>query len=35
MVHLFVGEKGLRDLHLYMMEMKSGYFDFIRDDRLV
>jgi hypothetical protein len=31
--HLFVGEEGLQDLHLYMLEMKNSYHEFMRDER--
>ena len=35
MDHLFVGEMGLKDLHLYMLEMKKLYQVFMCDDRYV
>jgi hypothetical protein len=33
--HLFVGEKGLKELRLYMLEMKNNYFEFMGDERLL
>jgi len=33
--HLFVGEVGLKDLHLYILEMKNAYSEFMNDDRYV
>ena len=33
--HLFVGEVGLKDLHLYVLEMKNAYSEFMNDDRYV
>lgn len=33
--HLFVGEVGLKDLHLYVLEMKNAYQEFMNDDRYV
>ena len=33
--HLFVGELGLKDLHLYILEMKNAYSEFMNDDRYV
>jgi len=33
--HLFVGEIGLKDLHLYILEMKNAYSEFMNDDRYV
>ena len=32
---LFVGEKGLKELRLYMLEMKNNYFEFMGDERLL
>lgn len=32
---MFVGEIGLKDLHLYMLEMKNAYSEFMNDDRYV
>ena len=31
--HLFVGDLGLKDLHLYILEMKNAYSEFMTDDR--
>ena len=33
--HLFVGEGGLKDLDLYMLEMKKLYADFMQDDKFL
>jgi hypothetical protein len=33
--HLFVGELGLKDLHLYILEMKNAYSEFLNDDRYI
>jgi hypothetical protein len=33
--HLFVGEQGLKDLDLYMLEMKNLYAEFMGDDRFL
>ena len=33
--HLFTGELGLKDLHLYILEMKNAYSEFMNDDRYV
>jgi len=33
--HLFVGELGLKDLHLYILEMKNAYSEFMNDERYV
>lgn len=33
--HLFVGELGLKDLHLYILEMKNAYSEFMNDLRYV
>ena len=33
--HLFVGENGIKDLHLYILEMKNAYSKFMNDDRYV
>ena len=33
--HLFVGESGLSDLHLYMLEMKNSYMEFMGDERFL
>lgn len=33
--HLFVGEQGLKDLDLYMLEMKNLYGEFMGDDRFL
>ena len=33
--HLFTGEAGLKDLHLYILEMKNAYSEFMNDDRYV
>jgi len=33
--HLFVGEQGLKDLHLYMLEMKNSYQEFMGDERFL
>lgn len=33
--HLFVGEAGIKDLHLYMLEMKNSYAEFMGDDRFL
>ena len=33
--HLFTGELGLKDLHLYILEMKNAYQEFMNDDRYV
>mmetsp|Transcript_11845 Transcript_11845/g.18236 ORF Transcript_11845/g.18236 Transcript_11845/m.18236 type:complete len:237 (-) Transcript_11845:3634-4344(-) len=33
--HLFVGEQGLKDLHLYMLEMKQSYAEFMGDERFL
>lgn len=33
--HLFVGEAGLKDLHLFILEMKNAYSEFMNDDRYV
>ena len=35
MDHLFVKEEGLKDLHLYILEMKNAYSEFMNDDRYV
>jgi hypothetical protein len=35
MDHLFVKEEGLKDLHLYILEMKNAYSEFMTDDRYV
>jgi hypothetical protein len=35
MDHLFIGEIGLKDLHLYMLEMKKAYSEFMNDDRYI
>jgi len=35
MDHLFVGEQGLHDLYLYMLEMKNSYSEFMGDDRFL
>ena len=32
--HLFIKEQGLKDLHLYILEMKNSYCEFMGDDRL-
>lgn len=33
--HLFVGEQGEKDLELYMVEMKSSYAEFMKDERFL
>ena len=33
--HLFTGDVGLKDLHLYILEMKNAYSEFMNDDRYV
>ena len=33
--HLFVGEQGEKDLKLYMLEMKSSYAEFMKDERFL
>jgi hypothetical protein len=33
--HLFVGDQGLKDLHLYMLEMKNSYQEFMGDERFL
>ena len=33
--HLFIGEAGLKQLHLYMLEMKNAYMEFCGDPRLL
>ena len=33
--HLFVGESGLADLHLYMLEMQNSYLEFMGDERFL
>jgi hypothetical protein len=33
--HLFVGENGLSDLDLYMLEMKKLYAEFMCDDKFL
>lgn len=35
MDHLFVGEQGLNDLYLYMLEMKNAYQEFMSDERFL
>ena len=34
-VHLFVGDLGLKDLHLYILEMKNAYSEFMTDDKFL
>jgi len=34
-VHLFVGDLGLKDLHLYILEMKKNYSEFMTDDKFL
>ena len=33
--HMFVGEQGLNDLQMYMLEMKNSYAEFMGDERFV
>lgn len=32
--HLFVGEQGIGDLNLYMLELKNAYMEFMNDDQI-
>ena len=33
--HLFIGENGIKDLHLYMLEMKNLYAEFMGQERFL
>lgn len=35
MDHLFTGDQGLNDLHLYLLEMKNSYQEFMADERFL
>lgn len=32
---LFTGENGLKELHLYMLEMKNSYAEFMGDEKFL